>query len=815
MEPLQPIDNWFEKNHWEPWAFQRKAWEAYLLGESGLVHVPTGSGKTYAALMGPLAELIQRHQAGEPVKGLQVLYITPLKALSRDVEAAIKRPILELNLPFTVESRTGDSSGSSKTRQRKTLPTLLVTTPESLAILMSYPDAKKQFQGLKAVIADEWHELLGTKRGVLLELNLSRLRKWQPNLKSWGLSATLGNLEEAAQAVVGVNQPYRIISADIKRPVQIETLLPETIDSFPWGGHLGITLLEQVLKLLEVEGSTLVFTNTRFQAERWFQAIIDRRPAWAKELALHHGSLDKEERHFVEAGVKAGELRAVVCTSSLDLGVDFPAVEQIIQIGSPHGLARLIQRAGRAKHRMGESSTIYCVPTHGLELLEFTALREAYLSQKLESRFRFEKPFDVLSQHLLSCALSEAFNEEALFKEVKQACPYKQLTEEEFSWVIALLVHGGSRLQAYPEYHKLTKTDEGYEVSNKTTKRLHRMNIGTITSDASLKVKYLKGATLGTVEEWFVSRLSAGDIFTFAGKTLEFIRSEDKVVYVKRSTKQTTTIPRWGGGRLPLSESLGEQLRQLIASKPDRKEAPELKVARPLLEAQHELSSLPKEDELLIELCKTREGYHCWIYPFEGRLVHEGLASLWASKLAEQEKASFSLSVNDYGLELVTKKAYPFDTHLIKILTSPPGDRNTLIDAIEASLNLNDLARRQFRDIARITGLVLQNYPGNYKTGNQLQTSASLLYDVFKRYDPDNLLLYQAKKEVLEQLFELERLERTLNRIKQSRLVIHTVKRPTPLGFPLLVERLASKLTTESLAERVAALKEKWLKVAS
>ena len=816
MKQLSPINDWFASKEWTPWPFQKKAWRAYLKGEHGLIHVPTGSGKTYAALMGPLAELIDaiRKNKGQPIEGLQLLYVTPLRALTRDIEAAILRPIEELKLPITVDNRTGDSSSYRKAKQKQKLPNILITTPESLTILMSYPGAGAKFNSLKAVLADEWHELLGTKRGVQLELALARLRRWAPELRTWGLSATLGNLDEAAQAIVGVNNQASIVSANIKRPVRIQTLLPDSVDSFPWGGHIGIQLLPQVKALLEEPGSTLVFTNTRYQAERWYQELLKQCPDWITEIALHHGSLELETRRWVEGEVKSGKLRAVVCTSSLDLGVDFPAVERVIQIGSPHGLARLIQRAGRAKHRMGESSTIYCVPTHALELLEFSALREAYRAKALENRFRFEKPLDVLAQHLLSCALCEPFNVESLYQEVIQAYCYRDLEFREFQWVMALLEHGGSKLQAYPEYHKLSlNPTHHYEVTNPTTQRLHRMNIGTITSDASIQVNYINGATLGAVEEWFVSKLQAGDIFTFAGKTLEFIRIHEKAVYVRKSNKATTVIPRWAGGRLPLSESLGKELRSLIEQPNKTRQNPELKAAQPILTAQQQYSVLPQADELLIETCKTREGYHCFIFPFEGRLVHEGLASLWASALAQRQSASFSLSVSDYGLELLSKEPFPYRQLILEVIDSPPPTRNDLIDAVEASLNLNELAKRQFRAIARISGLVLQNYPGNYKTANQLQTSASLLYDVFKRYDPENLLLYQAKREVLEQLFELARLERTLLRLKSSRLVHQEVARPTPLGFPLMVERIASKLSSESLSDRVEKMKARWSKV--
>ncbi|HEY6529139.1 MAG TPA: ligase-associated DNA damage response DEXH box helicase [Cellvibrionaceae bacterium] len=805
--PMQRINAFFSQQGWQPLAFQREVWQAYSEGDSGLLYVPTGSGKTYAAFFGPLSQLLA-DPPDPKTDGLRIIYITPLRALSRDVEKAISKPCVDLGLNLRIETRTGDTKASQRLRQKKLLPHILITTPESFALLLSYPEARAHFAGLKSIIIDEWHELAGAKRGILLELGLARVRALAPGVQTWALSATLANPAWAAEVAVGTGESARVIKAAINRPVNLRSLLPDAVDAFPWAGHLGLAMRDKLVADLNINQSTLIFTNTRYQAEKWYQEILTARPEWAGLMAMHHGSLDIKTRDFVETSIKSGAMRLVVCTSSLDLGVDFPQVERVYQIGSPKGIARIVQRAGRASHRAGEPCAITCVPTHALELIEFAATRQAILGGEVEARPSLQKPYDVLAQHLVSCAAGDGFIPAELFVEVQKAHSYQHLTWQEFNWVLELVAHGGANLHAYSDYHKIAQDEAGvYRITSPRLSHIHRMNIGTINSDAQLQVKFLRGKALGFIEEGFVSRLKRGDRFVFAGRTLELFRIEDDVALVKLSAKKSTAITKWPGSRLPISESLSEAIREVLAaSEHEQHQLPELAAIATILQNQARLSAVPEAHQLLIETCKTREGYHLFLYPFEGRLVHEGLAPLLAYRFAQWQKASFALTVNDYGLELVCKEPFPYAV----ALAQQPFTTENLAEDILASLNVSNMAKRQFRDIARICGLVNQNYPGRRHLARQLQASASLIFDVFKRYEPENLLLKQSEREALDQFFEQSRLQRTLQRLQTAQWLIRPVAHPTPFGFPLLTERVASHLSNESIAERVAKLIHQW-----
>jgi ATP-dependent Lhr-like helicase len=766
--------------------------------------VPTGAGKTYAAYIGPLADVAHHRQ-----KGLQVLYLTPLRAVSRDIELALNAPLCALEADITVESRTGDTSSSIRRRQRERLPEVLITTPESLSLLLCHERAHELFASLRAVIVDEWHELLGSKRGTQVELALARLRRFSPGLRTWALSATLGNLDEAARAAVGPHVSPTFIRAELARPVRIETLLPDTVDAFPWAGHLGFSMLRKAADWLDPAHSTLLFTNTRSQAERWYEGLRYLHPEWEDVLALHHGSIDREARERVEHGLKDGSVRLVVCTSSLDLGVDFGPVERVVQVGSPKGIARTLQRAGRSAHRPGATAHLLFVPTHALELVEMAAAREGLAHGEVEPRAPLHQPLDVLAQHLVTCALGGGFSRDALLAEVRGAYSYRDLSDEDFDRTLTLVTEGGPTLRAYPQFHRVLRLEDRYVVADARVARLHRLNVGTIASDATVELRYLKGGRLGTVEESYVGRLRPGDTFLFAGKRLEFRMMKDLTAYVKVAKERASATPRWSGGRLPISGSLAAAVRRAFhAVRHGQLDTAELDAARPVLEAQARLSRLPAQDACLAELCQTREGHHLFLYPFEGRLVHEGLAALLALRLTRLQKATFSLAVNDYGLELLTPSPFPFEEALRPALFT----RERLVEDILESVNLGELARRQFRDVARVAGLVMPGLPGARKSTRQVQASSGLLYDVFARYEPDHMLLAQARREVLEQHFEQTRLTSTLERLERLPLECIHVPRPTPLGFPLVVERIGATLSNESLADRVERMKEKWLR---
>jgi ATP-dependent Lhr-like helicase len=822
---LIPILSYFASRGWQPLDFQAETWAAYLGGRSGLVQVPTGSGKTYAAVMGPIAELL-----ANPTAGLQLLYITPLRALSRDIEQAIKTPIEAMGWNLTVESRTGDTSSSRKTKQLKQMPHILITTPESLAVMLSYKGSAKRFGQLRAVILDEWHELMSSKRGTQAELCVAHLRSLQPKLRTWALSATLGNLEEAAQTAVGLGTEPVIIRSDLTRDTVIKSICPASVDTFPWAGHLGLRMFETLVAALDLEKSTLIFTNTRNQAERWYQALRFALPDHESRLALHHGSIDVKEREAIEAGVKTGAIKWVVCTSSLDLGVDFQPVERVVQIGSAKKLARLLQRAGRSAHVPEGTSEVFFLPTNALELLEIAAFRRGLDLGDIETRLPQPKPYDVLVQHLVTLACGDGFAPETTLATLRQTMAYRDLTDDEYQWVLDFIEQGGQCLGAYPRYKKVVLDNGLYNISDAKLARTHRMGIGTITSNTPIKLVYTNRKPIGTVEESFVSRLKKGDVFFFAGRQLEYVQLKDMVLYVKNTRKKSTVTPTWGGGQLAISDTLSHHLRQEIeaARSPTRRvhsrsnapsphsrsNAPspappqpaEILTIAPILEAQQRLSTLPSAHELLIESCKTREGQHLYVFPFEGRFVHEGLGFLWGYRFAKQKSATFTISVNDYGFEILGPKGYPYQD----LFSSAFFSLDHLEDDIRASLNISELTQRKFRGIAQVAGLVFKGYPGSRKTSSQLQVSTSLLYDVFTKYEPDNLLLKQAEREVLQDQLETHRLAKTLSRLDQRAVIWHDTKRPSPLAFPLLVERLNSRMSNETLLERIQRMKEQW-----
>jgi ATP-dependent Lhr-like helicase len=830
--------DWFASRGWTPYPFQTRTWSLYAEGRSGLVHVPTGAGKTYAAYGGPLAELIAEGEAARaklegkpkpkkpsPIKGLRVLYVTPLRAVSRDIELALKLPLGELGLldeHVTVESRTGDTSSAVRARQAKRLPNVLVTTPESLSLLLTRANADELLGTCRCVIVDEWHELLASKRGTQMELALARLRRLAPGVRTWALSATLANLDEAAQAVVGVGEGAEVVTAEIDRPVVIETVLPREGDPFPWAGHLGLTMLPRVLETIETDDaglplrSTLVFVNTRSQAERWFGALVLAKPDWEPVIALHHGSLDRDDRERVESGLKDGSIRLVVATSSLDLGVDFAPVERVMQVGSPKGIARLMQRAGRSGHRPGETAYISCVPTHALEMVEVAAVRRAIAAGQIEPRTTESRPLDVLSQHLVTLGLGGGFEPGEVFEEVRTAHAYRDLTRDEFDWALDLVVNGGETLRAYKEYKKVVPDEDGvHRVPDKRIAQMHRMNVGTITSEAVMDIRFANGKRLGFIEEDFIQQLRAGQKFFFAGRVLAYVRTRDLTAIVKPATGNTNLTPIWGGTRLPISESLGESVRMTLQAARDAlvdgRDAtlePELRAAAKLVQTQLRHSVVPGAAETLCEICETREGRHLFVFPFDGRLVHGGLAALLALRLSRLESATFSLAANDYGFELLTHKGYPFEELLAPGLFSGEALAE---DAVE-SVNLSALAKAQFREIARVAGLIFQSIPGAKRTNRSLQARAGLIYEVFEQFDPGNLLLEQARREVLEKRFETSRLARTLSRLERGPLVIRQTQRPTPLSLPLVIERVGGRLSSESLADRIERMRAAWEK---
>ncbi|BBI16581.1 ligase-associated DNA damage response DEXH box helicase [Neochlamydia sp. S13] len=792
------ILDWLKIKEWSPLAFQQEAWKAFFEAKDGLISVPTGAGKTYAAYLAALSHL-HHHRA----KGVQILYITPLRALASDIQLALQQPILDLKLPYRVEKRTGDTTTSRRVKQAKNPPEILLITPESLALVISNAGAKEQLAHLQAIIIDEWHELLGTKRGVLLELCIARLKSWSKSVRIWGLTATLGNLEEAAQVCVGIDRKASLIVTKMPREVILETLLPSSVEKLPWAGKSGLGMLPYVLAKLSPHQSTLIFTNTRSQAERWYQAIEEAKPEWKNLIGLHHSSIDKKERELIEQRLKEGILKCVVCTSSLDLGIDFSPVEQVIQVGSPKSIARLLQRAGRSSHRPLTPCRLFIVPTHALEIAELKSYRKALQQQLIENRMPLTHTFDVLIQHLVTCAIGGGFNKDEMFKEIKTTYAFKDLTLEEFDSCLEFLIHGGKALTAYPEYKKLVIEENLYKVVDKKIIQFHRLNIGTITSEPHIPVKMANGKSLGIIEENFLSSLKKGDRFLFGGRLLELIQFRDLTAYVRLSKGVPKTAAVWRGGRLPFSAPLGKMLRESLNPSPEI--YPENAFLEQILAIQKKLSSIPHENEMLIESLKSREGWHLFFYPFEGKAVHQGLAYIIASRLSKSNHGTFTLSSNDYGLEILS--CAPFHE---EILNNALFAFDKLEEEITSLINLHELARSSFRDIARISGLIFQGYPGKHKTHRQVQVSSSLLYEVFSKYDPSNLLIQQAKSEVIHQQFELNRILQVLKRLSTSLIILTHPPKLSPLALPLYIERVSGHLTNETLEERIEKIKSSW-----
>ncbi len=802
-QALHRLESWFAANGWQAFDFQREVWRAYLDGESGLVHSATGSGKTLAACLGPLAEWMdEAKEESDKAPRLRVLWITPMRALAGDTVLSIDRAVQGLGLPWTVGLRTGDTSSAERARQARKLPSVLVTTPESLSLMLSNADARERLSDLRLVVVDEWHELLGNKRGVMTELALARVRQWNPKLRTWGLSATLGNIDEALERLVPRGSlARRVVKGVSDKKVRMDTLIPPDIDKFPWAGHLGLAMLDPVIDAIDASRSTLVFTNVRSQAEIWYQAILDARPEWAGLIGLHHGSLDGDVRKWVENGLKERKLKAVVATSSLDLGVDFSPVERVLQIGSPKGVARLLQRAGRSGHAPGQESRVTCVPSHALEFVEAAAARRAAMAGRIESRPPVDRPLDLLTQHLVTIAAGEGFEEEAMKAEVRSTAAYRDLTDAEWGWALDFVTRGGDALKAYADYHKVVRDEDGrYRVKDAAIAKRHRMSIGTIVSDASVNICYRSGKRLGNVEESFIARLSKGDHFIFGGAVLEFMRVENMTAYVKPGRPGSALIPRWDGGRCPLSSEVSDGIRELLELHAEgRAHEPEMKAVARLLKLQGAWSKVPRRNEMLVEQAQTREGHHIFFYPFEGRQVHMGLSALLAYRISRARAQTFSLAFTDYGFELVSRERH----EMIALLKGGLLSTQNLLEDMLASLNAAELSKRQFREIARVAGLVFQGYPGQPKTNRQVQATSGLIYEVFARWDPANPLLGQAEREVLERQLEFSRLAEALRRTASTPVLLRQTHKPSPFAFPIMVSRFREKLTSEKLADRV------------
>mgnify|MGYP003109024306 CR=1 FL=1 len=804
-------ETWFQEKNWKPFPFQKKTWNAFLQGKHGLLNAPTGSGKTYALWAPIVLEYIKDNPdyKTKKKKGIKAIWITPLRALSVEIQQAAQRFADDLETDLTIGIRTGDTSQSERAKQKRAMPDLLITTPESLMLLLASKGYDKTFKTLTAIVIDEWHELLGSKRGVQVELALSRLKTVCPKLRIWGVSATIGNLEQAQQVLLGVDENAVknsvLIKDSKKKKITVKSIIPKKMETFPWRGHLGLHLLEDIVPIIKNSKTTIIFTNTRGQCEIWFQKLLEKHPEFAGEIAMHHGSIAKDTRLWVEQAIRNESLTAVVATSSLDLGVDFAPVETIIQIGGPKGVAKFLQRAGRSNHRPGEASVIYFLPTHALELIEASALKKAVKERVIEDRIPYLLSFDVLIQYLVTLAVSNGFIPAEIFKEVKNTFCFQGITEEQWQWCLNFITIGSQSLQSYDEYKRVEVTPQGlFKVESRRVAMMHRLSIGTIVSDSMLMVKYVSGGFIGTIEEFFIGKMKPGDTFVFAGRTLELVRLRNMVAQVRRSKKKTNKVVSFMGGRMTLSSQMSEILREELQSEADHKRnTPELKALRHLFERQELESIIPRENEFLIESFKTREGYHTIFYPFEGRFVHEAMSGLLAYRISLLSPITFSLAYNDYGFELLCDQ--PLDVQ--QIIDNNLFSTDYLFSDLQKSINATELARRKFRDIAVISGLVFQGYPNKMVKTKHLQSSSQLLFDVFRDYEADNLLYQQAFRETYEHQLEEGRLRLALERINKQEIIWKKCNKPTPFSFPIITDRLREKLSSEKLADRIKKMK--------
>ncbi|MFT3936283.1 MAG: ligase-associated DNA damage response DEXH box helicase [Chitinophagaceae bacterium] len=837
------INQWLSAQGRKPFAFQEDAWQRIINGESGLVNAPTGCGKTFSVFLGAVIQFINQHPSNYQSKnknGLQLLWLTPLRALAKDIGRAMEEVIAGLGMQWKIGIRNGDTDTSEREKQKRQMPEVLIITPESLHLLLAQKGYPNIFTTLKIIAVDEWHELLGSKRGVQVELAVSRivgirksvdsresivnsqeseeydyrLSTIDSRLSVWGISATIGNLEQAKDVLLAcVQEKGYIVRANVQKNIDIESVIPDEMEKYPWAGHLGIKLAYKTLPIINDSRTTLIFINTRGMSEMWYQTLLTIEPDLAGAIALHHGSIERELRTWVEEALHEGTLKAVVCTASLDLGVDFRPVETVIQVGSPKGVARFLQRAGRSGHQPDAVSKIYFLPTHSLELIEAAALKEGIRENLIESREPMLLCFDVLIQYLCTLAVGDGFIPATIFPEIQKTYCYAGITEKEWNDILHFITAGGYALQQYDEYKKIIVIDGIYRITNRRLAMRHRLHIGTIVSDAMLKVKFMSGGYIGVIEEYFISRLDPGDVFTLAGRNLELVMIKDMTVIVKKSNATKSIVPSWNGGRMPLSANLGRKLREklneaFIKVKDERHKVKgrdiELTALQPLFDLQEQLSHVPRANELLIEQIETKDGFHLFVYPFEGRLVHEAMAAILAYRISKIIPITFSFAMNDYGFELLSDQPIPVDDSNVYELFSP----DNLLADIQRSVNSTEMAKRKFRDIAVIGGLIFQGMPGEQKKARHLQSSASLLFNVFLEYDPGNVLLQQAYREVLDQQMEEVRLRNMLERIQQSKIVITFPNRLTPFCFPIKVDSMRENLSSEKLEDRVKRMQK-------
>jgi ATP-dependent Lhr-like helicase len=791
-----PLAAWFAARGWQLHPHQRAMLQAARKGRSALLIAPTGGGKTLAGFLPSLTELTL-----QPARGLHTIYISPLKALAVDVHRNVDTPIAEADLPIRAETRTGDTPQSKRQRQRSKPPHILMTTPESLALMLSYPDADRQFRHLRCVIIDEVHSLTGTKRGDLLSLGLARLAHLAPEARRVGLSATVAEPERlAAWLGSGMTETVKIIRGDPGIAPQIDILLPGA--RVPWAGHMAMHAIPDIYAAIRRARTAIVFVNTRAQAElalRELWRINDDNLA----IALHHGSLAADQRRKVEAAMAAGRLRAVIATASLDLGIDWGAVDLVVQMGAPKGISRLLQRVGRANHRLDCPSRAILVPGNRFELLECRAAIAAAAAGALDGTPDRPGALDVLAQHVLGCACSAPLDPGKLYAEVITAQPYAKLDRASFDAVFDYVATGGYTLRAYERYQRLRPRQDGlWQITTPAVLRLYRMNVGTIVEAPMLSVRMKRGARLGQVrlgqvEEWFVQGLQPGDTFIFAGRLLRFEGIRDMQVICTAAAGTEPKIPAYNGGKLPLSSILADRVRALLQNRRNWNGLPP--DVRTWLQAQHRRSALPRRDNLLVETFPRGKRHFLVAYGFSGRNAHQTLGMLLTRRMERFGHQPLGFVATDYALAIWSLKP----AEKIPALFHP----DMMGDDLEAWMAESALLKRTFRNVAVIAGLIERRHPGQEKTGRQVTFSSDTIYDVLRRYQPDHILLQATWADAAGGLVDARRLSDLLAAV-EGRIDHRALDRVSPLAVPLLLEiggeRVPSSAEDALLAQAAA-----------
>jgi len=764
---------WFRGRDWRPHGHQLAMLAAAEAGQSALLIAPTGGGKTLAGFLPSLVDL-----AEHAPPGLHTLYISPLKALTADIQRNLMTPVGEMGLELRIETRTGDTSTKDRQRQKTDPPHMLLTTPESLALLISYPESRTIFAGLKAIVIDELHALAGTKRGDLLALGLARLAKLAPTARRIGLSATVAWPDDLAAYLAPDGTPVALIRGGATPEPEIAILEPAA--ELPWAGHMGVHAVPEVLLAIKAHRTTLVFVNTRAQAEIVFQELWKQNDD-SLPIALHHGSLATEQRHKVEAAMAAGRLRAVVATSSLDLGIDWAGVDLVIQIGAPKGVARLVQRIGRANHRFDAPSRAILAPANRFEVLECRAAVDAVAAHELDGERPRPGGLDVLAQHILCLCCAEPITGQDLFDEVTGAAPYRTLDRKTFDDCLDFVATGGYALASYERWHKLFQDSLGcYQVAGDPVARRYRMNIGTIVEATTLKVRIGGGPALGEVEEYFAQQLRLGDTFLFAGQLLRFIEIRDMVVIAQRATGGgDPKIPAYAGGKLPLSTYLADRVRAIIADPGQWENLPP--DVRDWLGLQRWRSQMPPKGGLLIETFPRGPRWFLVAYCFEGRNAHQTLGMLLTKRMERAGLRPLGFVASDYVLAVWSVE--PVGTRALDELF----DEDMLGDDLEAWMAESSMLRRTFRNVAVIAGLIDRNIPGLNKTGRQVTFNTDLIYDVLRKHQPDHILLRATRADAATGLTDIKRLGEMLGRVK-GRITHRRLDRISPLAVPVLLE---------------------------